>query len=347
MDIQQFRHDLDAIDWGELEGAYGPSNGSNRAHTDVPGALTFLAELDPDWNPKNAVTLERRDEAIDVLMSHTLHQGSLYEVTPRTLPFVLRLVDHHCRTGMADLVAEPAIEDDLAIYPAEVAQSAFQYARHEGPEDRRLAEQIDAVLADEADRILGWFDGDLRAVATFTCLYGAPLRERGYEQLRQWDHVPYYANMAMAEVGDPPDWALERAEATLEAPAQKDRLAAAALIACAGDVPDRLKPRLDEILRPGAHMILRRDLALPILLDIPEVHPEFDGELVEASVLVSRPDRLIVQAPDVGNVSTHWGAPDIDRGDTVRIGLSPHDEVRVVEWTTADGETKRAELDDA
>ncbi|MFB6351623.1 MAG: hypothetical protein ABEK29_07540, partial [Bradymonadaceae bacterium] len=269
MDIDQFRRDLAAIDWADLEGAHGPSDGSNREHTDVPGALTFLAELDPNWNPKNAFTVERRDEALDILMSHTLNQGSLYEVTPRVLPFVLKLVDRHCRTGIADLVAEPAIEDDLAIYPAEVAQSAFEYAQHDSPEDRRLAEQVDEVLADETDRILGWFDSDLRTVATFTCLYSAPLRERGYEQLRRRDHVPYYANMAMAEVGDPPDWALERAEKTLEAPDQKDRLAAAALIACAGEVPDRLKRRLDEILRPGAAMILRRDLALPILLDIP------------------------------------------------------------------------------
>ncbi|MFB6351624.1 MAG: hypothetical protein ABEK29_07545, partial [Bradymonadaceae bacterium] len=71
---------------------------------------------------------------------------------------------------------------------------------------------------------------------------------------------------------------------------------------------------------------------------------EFDGELVDAKVLVTRPERLVVQARDVGNVSAHWCAPDIEKGDTVRVGLSPHDRIRVVEWTDADGETRRAEV---
>jgi hypothetical protein len=303
-----------------------------------------VADHDPDWNPKNDVTWERRAEALNVLQGHAIHQGTLYEVTPHIVPFVMQLVSRHCADGRSDLADEPPIEDDLAILPPTLAQAAFRYRRRDDAADRRLGERVAAALGEEADRVLGWFD-DLRATAILTSLYSEPLRDAGLARVRELDSMPYYAFAAMAEIGDPPDWMLDRAEANLEAPDRKDRLAAAALIACTGDVPDRLKADLDEILRPGADAILNRSLECSILLDIPDVHPEFDGPLHEASVLVTRPERLVVQIPDVGNVSTRWCGPGIAKGDTIRVGLSPHENIRVVEWTDEEGEKRRETLE--
>lgn len=344
MDTQQFRRDLEAIDWGDLEGAYGPSDGSNRTNTDVPAALSFLAELDPDWNPKNEVTRERRAEALNTLHGHALRQGTLYEVTPYIVPFVMGLVSRHSADGRSDLADEPPIEDDLAVMAPTLAEAAFRYRHCEDAEDRRLGERVDAALGEKADRVLGWFD-DLRAAAILTALYSEPLRDAGLGRVRELEGLPYYAYAAMAEIGDPPDWMVDRAESDLEAPDRKDRLAAAALIACTGDVPDRLKADLDEILRPGADAILNRSLECSILLDIPDVHPEFDGPLHEASVLVTRPERLVVQIPDIGNVSTRWCGPEIDKGDTIHVGLSPHENIRVVEWTDGEGNDRRETLE--
>lgn len=68
---------LDKIDWSKLEQAYGTSE-------NIPDMLRAFLELEEG---------EELEEVFDELAQCILHQGTLYDVTPVVIPFVLELVE--------------------------------------------------------------------------------------------------------------------------------------------------------------------------------------------------------------------------------------------------------------
>jgi hypothetical protein len=67
--------DLDNIDWSKVSHAYGPA-------TDLPATLRALASGDK----------EQRERALWELHGNIWHQGTVYEATAHTVPFLLELV---------------------------------------------------------------------------------------------------------------------------------------------------------------------------------------------------------------------------------------------------------------
>lgn len=78
---------LDAIDWSQLEHAYGPAE-------DVPGLLRAL----------RSTSTEERAEAMQTLYGNIFHQGTRYEATAFAVPFLARLALDPATIQRADLV---------------------------------------------------------------------------------------------------------------------------------------------------------------------------------------------------------------------------------------------------
>src|SRR5262249_8727234 len=68
---------LDSIDWGSLDGWYGPAAA-------VPGVLrSFLTPI-----------AEIRDWAIEEISSAVFHQGTIYSASPAVIPFLFELLEN-------------------------------------------------------------------------------------------------------------------------------------------------------------------------------------------------------------------------------------------------------------
>jgi hypothetical protein len=232
----------------------------------VPAALETLARLAPDQGGWDEARDERWHEAMAVLDGHVCHQGDVYEVTPRAVPFVVELVEYHRNYQL----------DELVEYLARLAIATNRYARSDDPDSRALAERLDTALTGESGAILDWFDGGLaeartgvevgdnfQRTTTYLVVFTPGLRTRGYERLRERDALPFYVYAAAAEIDEHPDWLLERAVADTNADEELERLAAAAFIARTGDHGARLRAGTDELLGPTTAGKLER--ALPLL----------------------------------------------------------------------------------
>ncbi len=67
---------LDEIDWNSLEHSYGPAS-------DVPAAIrSLLSENEDEWR-----------EALDFFWGKVIHQGTVSSATPRTIPFLLEVIE--------------------------------------------------------------------------------------------------------------------------------------------------------------------------------------------------------------------------------------------------------------
>lgn len=77
---------LDDVPWATLAGAHGPSTG----RWDVAAALRVLRDV-------REVDADARQDAYEVVLwGHVHHQGTLYEVTPHVVPFLVALVEAGC-----------------------------------------------------------------------------------------------------------------------------------------------------------------------------------------------------------------------------------------------------------
>jgi hypothetical protein len=77
---------LDRIDWSKLHHAYGPAS-------DVPGQLRALASAEA----------QTREEALYELFGNIWHQGTVYEASAHTVPFLI------------ELLREPSVEGKVGI----------------------------------------------------------------------------------------------------------------------------------------------------------------------------------------------------------------------------------------
>ncbi|MFJ3306807.1 HEAT repeat domain-containing protein [Streptomyces sp. NPDC086549] len=134
---------LDAIDWAELEHAYGPAD-------DVPGQLRALCADDA----------QARSKALHALYGNIFHQGSRYPASAAAVPFLARMaadVSLPDRNEHLELLAALAIGYDEAHLPVglDIAGWRRELAefRARNPEDIRA--EYDAwveAATDEGER---------------------------------------------------------------------------------------------------------------------------------------------------------------------------------------------------
>lgn len=135
---------LDSRNWSELHAAYGPA-------TDVPGLLKALIS-------ENAA---RRAAAIDELYGTVWHQGTVYEVTPLTVPYLSAVacedgVDDRTRAQTALLLGGIASATSFVLpdEPRHMLPAAWLWDIADPKPDRDLAEECRAAVASRAAALL-------------------------------------------------------------------------------------------------------------------------------------------------------------------------------------------------
>ncbi len=139
-----------AIDWTKLGGAYGTDR-------DVPGALEAMR-----------FGADASDEAFaeawnDVLLGHVWHQGTIYPVTPKVIPFIFDIVER-----------SPALKEDVemqaqvAEFVLHCAESARDATDSSDAEARAVGKEVLEVLASLEPRLRAWAAGDHPAIAIAT-----------------------------------------------------------------------------------------------------------------------------------------------------------------------------------
>jgi hypothetical protein len=286
-----------AVDWAALKGAYGTMR-------DVAAALELLqAGRDPIAN---------FDEGTEILWTHVWHQGTIYEVTPVVLPFVLELVDLTRKRGDDKLAAE------LAEIVVHYAASARRFAQSTDDGDRAIGERMLATLSAGKARVHAWLkDTRLKERALATMLnvpdlaphvlaceagtaqevlltilgrlpqvwFGERVLEWAVRRLRMEQHpVAQSAAEMLAE--------LDPASKLADVDAERILAAGRAL----GD-----KARLDDLRERFGFEVTKKSLTAP-------------GETIGKVVLVER-DWFVVQVPR--NLTVRWQGHPFAEGDTV------------------------------
>jgi hypothetical protein len=316
-----------AVDWSALRGAYGTTR-------DVATALELLhAGRDEVAN---------FDQGTEVLWTHVWHQGTIYEVTPVVLPFVLELVDVTRQRGR-DKGAE-----ELAEVVVFYAASARRFAQSTNDQDRPLGERMLRILTARKARLHAWLkDNRLKERALATMLnvpelaphvlaceagtaeevlltilgrlpqvwFGPPVHEWAVRRLRAERHPVAQSAAEMLAALDP-------ASELADVDAQRILAAGRAL----GD-----QARLDDLRERFGFEVKKKSLMAP-------------GETTGKVVLVER-DWFVVQVPR--NLTVRWQGHPFVEGDTVvLVDISQRSIPREVRGTGAKaGHTAR--FDDA
>src|SRR5664279_865511 len=85
--VPELEHSVVELPWGVLRGAFGPSDGSVGASSNVPSAISVLRHA--------ALYLrvpEEIDDAFGVLEQHAIRHGVVYPVTLAIVPFLFDIV---------------------------------------------------------------------------------------------------------------------------------------------------------------------------------------------------------------------------------------------------------------
>jgi hypothetical protein len=137
------------IDWTKIEGAYGPSGGGRN---DVAAAIDALRSGPED---EDAFA-----DALSLLYSHAWHQGSIYSVTARVLPFVFEIAER------ASNDTSGAYDELFGFIPLCACTARFSTDAHE----RDAAKEVLRALRAEKARLIAWTRTPLRAYAVATLL---------------------------------------------------------------------------------------------------------------------------------------------------------------------------------
>src|SRR5262245_23869170 len=97
---------LERVDWARLRHAYGPA-------MDVPGLLRALTVVDRDT----------REQAVQDLFSNIYHQGTVYEATAPSVPFLIELLGELVVPAKGDLleILSRAALGTVPAYPDKAA----------------------------------------------------------------------------------------------------------------------------------------------------------------------------------------------------------------------------------
>jgi hypothetical protein len=146
---------LDAIDWSKINHSYGPA-------TDLPTQIRALA-----FGNK-----EEQEEALWELHGNIWHQGTVYEATAQTVPFLLEMVREK-HPGSADILALLALTANGTSYlevHGKRAQMSESDHKAQIARELRWVEEARAAVAKGADlywELAGTAAGKLRDLSIY------------------------------------------------------------------------------------------------------------------------------------------------------------------------------------
>jgi hypothetical protein len=313
VDVPGLGHSVVELPWGVLRGAFGPSDGSAGASSNVPSALAVLRHAQLYLRLPEEI-----DEAFGVLEQHAIRHGVLYPVAVTVVPFLFDIV----RRGSP--VAE-RITDLIAEYAS--AASTLEPALR-----RRLLE----IIADHAATILAWLGTHDRAAAALA-LHVPELRGELFAAIRDLPRLAPEVLLALIELGDAPPHAVGIALDLLDTEDGAARMCAAAFLARFGDDTPHLRTRVDAALPPSAPAALR--VFVGKLWTPTVARPVVAPKLFEAEVVFAGEKLVLVRAGD-RSVTLPWCGANVGRGDVIKVGITAHGQPKLAVVTAPDGSVR-------
>jgi hypothetical protein len=308
-------HSVAILPWGVLRGAYGPSDGSAGATSNVPSALAVLRHA-----PLYLPFPEEIDDAFLVLERHAIRHGQLYPVAVTVLPFLFDMVLR------SSPVAE-RITDLIADYTA--AANTLE---------PQLRDRLVEIVTDHGLEIIGWLGKHDRALAALA-IHVPALRDELIEVIAECQAVSAVMLLALIDLGAAPGRTIELALEMLDGADTPDllRMCAAAFLSRYGERTPDLRTRIDAALPPSAPAALERfveKLWRPTV-DRPVVAPKlYDAEVVFAGV------KLVLVRAGARSVTLPWVGAPLHRGDTIKVGITAHGQPKLAVVTSEDGSVR-------
>jgi len=311
--VPELEHSVVELPWGVLRGAFGPSDGSVGASSNVPSAISVLRHA--------ALYLrvpEEIDDAFGVLEQHAIRHGVVYPVTLAIVPFLFDIV----RRGSP--VTE-RITDLLA-----------EYAGAAPTLEPRLRTRLLELIADQTAAILSWLGIHDRAVSALA-LHVPALRGPFFERIAQLPHLAPEVLLALIELGEAPPHAIVLAMELIGSDVATTRMCAAAFLARFGEPTPALHTLVDAALPLSAPAALRcfvGKLWTPTIAR-PVVAPKLcDAEVVFAG------EKLVLVRTTERSVTLPWSDAPVGRGDVIQIGITAHGQAKLAVITEPDGSVR-------
>jgi hypothetical protein len=309
-----------AIDWSELPGAYGTDR-------DPVAALEAL-RTGPSAEDEFAEACD------DFLWGHVWHQGTIYPLTPKVLPFVLEVLLHRPEEEEAEPYREMA----------EIILASAASARDDRESD--IGAEVLAVLAKHGDQLralTSLSDCMLAAMACVPALADQVLAGAAYPQrdvaaaiVSRVDRIAFEPSLLI--------WAAPHVAAVKHAVTR-----AAAEILKTGNVSaneERLVAVGQAIGFGNAELVKRYldDMRPRFGIEIPPPRYERSGE-TRTTVVVREADWFVVQV-DGANVTIRWqGHPFVEKDTVVLTDIDERNRPRAVRGT-GDKEARVARFDE-
>lgn len=299
VDVSTHEHSVAALPWGTLRGAFGPSDGSAGAKSNIPSALSVLRHA-----PLYAALPAEIDEAFTILEHHPLRHRVLFPVAIAIVPFLFDFV----RAG--------------SPLSSRITELIAEYVAASETLDDPLRDRLFGYIEDHTSDILGWIGVHDRAVAALA-IHVPSLRVPYLTVLEAADELSPFALLALLELDEAPGDTVVLALEILDDSNVHhiSRAAAAAFLMRFGDRSPALREQIDASLPPSAPAALAKlveNLWVP-KIDRPVVAPKlFDAEVVFAG------EKLVLVRAGVRSVTLPWLRSNLVKGDVIQVGITAH-----------------------
>lgn len=315
VDVPGLDHSVAELPWGALRGAFGPSDGSAGARSNVPSALAVIRHA-----PLYAAHPEEIEDAFTVLEHHPLRHGLLYPVAVTITPFLFDFVRRKSplSSRITELIAEYTVAADTL--------------------DQHMRDRLVQLVADHATEIMSWIGIHDRALAALA-VHVAAVRGPYLATLATANELSPFALLALLELGVAPGDSVQLATELLDDPSAHHvaRAAAAAFLARFGDHTPSLGSRIDAALSPAAPAALKNFVGK---MWTPRIQrPVVAPKLLQAEVVFAGEKLVLVRAGD-RTVTLPWIQPSLQRGDTLQVGITAHGQPKLVVLTEPDGHVR-------
>jgi hypothetical protein len=306
-------HSVALLEWGVLQGALGPSDGSAGAMSNVPSALGVLRHCDLYCSMPAEI-----EDAFAVLERHVMRDGQLYPVALSTLPFLLAIVGRR------------------SIVSGHVAELIARYLTCANTLDEPLANQLRELIADHASELMRWLGRHDRALGALA-IHVPGLREAFVAAVEGAERVAPEILLALVELdlpSAPGDTRVIARDLLEHSDVELTRMAAAAFLARYPDPSPRIRAMVEGALPPSvdALCLVTSDLWTPTV-----VRPT--PKLCTAQV-VFRDDCLVVVRTGSTDVTLPWCGAELTAGDQVHLALSAHGQPKLAVVTDRAGKLR-------
>ncbi len=305
LDVAGTEQSIAMLPWGVWRGAFGPSDGSVGARSNVASALSVLRHA-----PLYAGVPAEIDDAFTVLEHHPLRHRVLYPVAVTIVPFLFDFV----RRG--------------SILSARITELIAEYVAASDTLEPPLRDRLHRIVLDHMSEILSWIGRYDRPVAALA-VHVPALRLPYLTVLEGAAELSSFALLAMVELDSAPAETLPLALEMLDNAdvPPLSRAAAAAFLARFGDRTPALRERIDAALPPSAPAALARQVSR---LWIPRIdRPVVAPKLLDAEVLFAGEKLVLVRAGD-HSVTLPWKQSKVQRGDVIQVGITAHGQPKLV-----------------